>query len=129
MNIRAEVEQKTGNPTERKKKMDRLIVIDGNSVLNRAFYGIRELSAPDGTPTNAVYGFITTLKRYMDRLNPSYTVCTFDTKEKTSSLKPVMPGSVYRGGAGVAGTRDLSMPSSSISRSSPSFSAAPATGW
>ncbi|MBQ3901355.1 MAG: DNA polymerase I [Clostridia bacterium] len=63
--------------------MDRLIVIDGNSVLNRAFYGIRELSAPDGTPTNAVYGFVTTLKRYMDRLEPSYMVCTFDTKEKT----------------------------------------------
>ena len=72
-----------GNPTEREKKMDRLIVIDGNSVLNRAFYGIRELSAPDGTPTNAVYGFVTTLKRYMDRLEPSYMVCTFDTKEKT----------------------------------------------
>lgn len=63
--------------------MDRLIVIDGNSVLNRAFYGIRELTAPDGTPTNAVYGFVTTLKRYIDRLKPTYMVCTFDTKEKT----------------------------------------------
>ncbi len=63
--------------------MDRLIVIDGNSVLNRAFYGIRDLSAPDGTPTNAVYGFVTTLKRYIDKFKPTYMVCTFDTREKT----------------------------------------------
>ena len=60
-----------------------LIVIDGNSLLNRAFYGIRDLSTPDGIPTNATYGFISTLKRYLDRLAPTYRVCTFDTPEKT----------------------------------------------
>ncbi|MBQ6676669.1 MAG: DNA polymerase I [Clostridia bacterium] len=60
-----------------------LIVIDGNSLLNRSFYGIRDLSTPDGIPTNATYGFISTLKRYLDRLAPTYRVCTFDTPEKT----------------------------------------------
>ncbi|MBR3423980.1 MAG: DNA polymerase I [Clostridia bacterium] len=59
------------------------MVIDGNSLLNRSFYGIRELSTPDGVPTNATYGFISTLKRYLDRLTPTYRVCTFDTPEKT----------------------------------------------
>ncbi|MBQ1502552.1 MAG: hypothetical protein IIZ35_00965, partial [Clostridia bacterium] len=52
-----------------------LIVIDGNSLLNRSFYGIRDLSTPDGIPTNATYGFISTLKRYLDRLAPTYRVC------------------------------------------------------
>ena len=35
-----------------------LMVIDGNSLVNRAFYGVRPLTAADGTPTNAVYGFL-----------------------------------------------------------------------
>ena len=37
----------------------KLMILDGNSIVNRAFYGIRMLNAPDGTPTNAVYGFLT----------------------------------------------------------------------
>ena len=36
--------------------MKKLMILDGNSVVNRAFYGVRPLNAPDGTPTNAVYG-------------------------------------------------------------------------
>ena len=36
----------------------KLMVIDGNSILNRAFYGVRPLSTRDGTPTNAVFGFL-----------------------------------------------------------------------
>ena len=38
--------------------MKRLLILDSNSIINRAFYGIRYLSAKDGTPTNAVYGFM-----------------------------------------------------------------------
>ena len=41
----------------------KLMVIDGNSILNRAFYGVRPLSTRDGTPTNAVYGFLTILQK------------------------------------------------------------------
>ena len=37
----------------------KLMILDGNSIVNRAFYGIRMLNAPDGTPTNAVFGFLT----------------------------------------------------------------------
>ena len=37
--------------------MPKLMLIDGNSLVNRAYYGVRPLSAPDGTPTNAIFGF------------------------------------------------------------------------
>ena len=38
--------------------MGKALIFDGNSILNRAFYGVRPLSAPDGTPTNALFGFV-----------------------------------------------------------------------
>ena len=63
--------------------MKKLLVIDGNSILNRAFYGISPLSSPDGTPTNAVFGFINTVKKYMDQLVPDYMACAFDLKTPT----------------------------------------------
>ena len=44
----------------------KLMLIDGNSIVNRAFYGIRELNAPDGTPTNAIYGFLAIIQHLYD---------------------------------------------------------------
>ncbi len=44
---------------------DKLIIFDGNSILNRAFYGIRNLSTGDGFPTNAIYGFISIILKNM----------------------------------------------------------------
>ena len=44
----------------------KLMILDGNSIVNRAFYGIRMLNAPDGTPTNAVYGFLTIFQRILE---------------------------------------------------------------
>ena len=44
----------------------KLMVIDGNSILNRAFYGVRPLSTQDGTPTNAVFGFLNILLKLVD---------------------------------------------------------------
>lgn len=63
--------------------MKNLLIVDGNSILNRAFYGIRPLSAPDGTPTNAVYGFINILKKHTDNISPALSVCAFDMKAPT----------------------------------------------
>ncbi|MGI5977801.1 MAG: DNA polymerase I [Candidatus Limivicinus sp.] len=60
-----------------------LMIIDGNSIVNRAFYGIRQLSAPDGTPTNAVYGFITILQRIYDEIKPDAVCVAFDLKGPT----------------------------------------------
>ena len=44
-----------------------LMIIDGNSIINRAFYAIRPLTAKDGTPTNALYGFLNILFKYFGR--------------------------------------------------------------
>ena len=44
----------------------KLMVIDGNSIINRSFYGVRPLTTREGVPTNAVYGFVTTLLRLLD---------------------------------------------------------------
>ena len=44
----------------------KLMVIDGNSIINRSFYGIRPLSTRDGLFTHAVYGFVTTMQRLLD---------------------------------------------------------------
>ena len=63
--------------------MKNLLVIDGNSILNRAYFGIRPLSTKDGIPTNAVYGFINIIKRHIDALRPDYLVCAFDLKAPT----------------------------------------------
>ena len=41
--------------------MKKLLILDSNSILNRAYYGIRFLSSSDGTPTNAIYGFLSIL--------------------------------------------------------------------
>ncbi len=63
--------------------MKKLLVLDGNSILNRAFYGIRNLSNSAGLPTNAVYGFLNIIKKHLDALHPDYLVCAFDVKAKT----------------------------------------------
>ncbi|NLD50297.1 MAG: DNA polymerase I [Clostridiaceae bacterium] len=65
---------------------EKLMVIDGNSILNRAFYGLQGqnlLSTSDGTITNAVYGFINILYKYMEEENPTYIGVAFDLKAPT----------------------------------------------
>jgi len=61
----------------------KLLIVDGNSILNRAFYGIRPLSTAEGIPTNAVYGFVNILKKHLDSLSPDYLACAFDLKAPT----------------------------------------------
>lgn len=69
---------------------NRLVLIDGNSILNRAFYGImgtKMLTTPDGKYTNAVYGFFAILFKVMDELNPNYMAVAFDLKAPTQRHK------------------------------------------
>ena len=61
----------------------KLMILDGNSIVNRAFYGIRMLNAPDGTPTNAVFGFLTILRRLLELEKPQALAVTFDLKDPT----------------------------------------------
>lgn len=63
--------------------MKKLLCIDGNSILNRQFYGIRYLSTKDGFPTNALFGLINVISREIDSLSPDYAAVAFDLKAPT----------------------------------------------
>ena len=70
--------------------MENLVLIDGNSILNRAFYGTMStklLMTEDGTYTNAIYGFLTIMFKIMEDLKPQYLVVTFDLKAPTHRHK------------------------------------------
>lgn len=61
----------------------KLMILDGNSIVNRAFYGIRMLNAPDGTPTNGVFGFLTILQRMLELESPDALCVAFDLSAPT----------------------------------------------
>lgn len=61
----------------------RLLVIDGNSILNRAFFGIKLLTTKDGQYTNAIYGFMNTLHKIMEEVCPDAAAVAFDVKAPT----------------------------------------------
>ena len=63
--------------------MERLLILDSNSLLNRAFYAIPELTNSEGVHTNAVYGFVNMLFKMRDELKPDYIVAAFDKKGPT----------------------------------------------
>lgn len=63
--------------------MKNLIVIDGNSIVNRAYYGVRPLSTKSGIPTNAIYGFLNIMLKYIDEYTPDYLCVAFDLKAPT----------------------------------------------
>ena len=61
----------------------KILVIDGNSILNRAFYGIRLLTNKDGLPTNAVYGTVNIILKHLEAVSPEYAAVAFDLKSPT----------------------------------------------
>ena len=63
--------------------MKKILVIDGNSIINRAYYGIRPLTTKSGKSTHAVYGMINIIKRQMDQVKPDYAAVAFDLKAPT----------------------------------------------
>lgn len=70
--------------------MDRIVLVDGNSIMNRAFYGImgsKMLMTQDGTYTNAVYGFLAILFKILEDLQPAYLAVSFDLKAPTARHK------------------------------------------
>lgn len=68
---------------ERIDYMKKLLIVDGNSILNRAFYGVRPLTTRDGRNTNAIFGFINMLYKQLEELSPDYAAIAFDLKAKT----------------------------------------------
>ena len=67
----------------RKTMSEKLVLIDGHSILNRAFYGVPELTNAEGLHTNAVYGFINIMLKILEEEKPDYLTVAFDVKEPT----------------------------------------------
>ncbi len=63
--------------------MKNILVIDGNSIINRAYYGVRPLSTKDGRPTNAVFGTLNIIGRQLEAIHPDYAAVAFDVKSPT----------------------------------------------
>ncbi len=63
--------------------MKKILVIDGNSIINRAFYGVKPLSTKSGKATNAIFGMINIISRQMDAVKPDYAAAAFDLKIPT----------------------------------------------
>lgn len=66
-----------------KEKNMKLLVLDGNSILNRAFYGIRLLTTKEGLFTNGIYGFLTMLQKLKNETNPDAVAIAFDMRAPT----------------------------------------------
>lgn len=63
--------------------MERLLILDSNSLMNRAFYAVPPLTTSEGINTNAIYGFVNMLFKMKDEIKPDYIVAAFDKKGPT----------------------------------------------
>ena len=63
--------------------MEKILLIDGHSILHRAFYGMPDLTAKDGRHTGAVYGFLNILFKLLDEEHPDYLAVAFDVHAPT----------------------------------------------
>ncbi len=63
--------------------MKKILAVDGNSIVNRAFYGVRPLSNREGLPTNALFGMVSILEKNLEAVNPDYAAIAFDLKAPT----------------------------------------------
>lgn len=61
----------------------KLMLVDGHSILNRAYYGLPPLTSPDGTPTGAMYGFLNILFKFLDEEKPDALAVAFDVSAPT----------------------------------------------
>ena len=62
---------------------EKILLIDGHSILNRAFYGLPDLTNSEGKHTGAVYGFLNILFRILEEEKPEYLTVAFDLHEPT----------------------------------------------
>ncbi len=72
-----------GREKEETKRMGKIVLIDGHSILNRAFYGVPELTNSEGLHTNAVFGFLNIMFRVLEDEKADYLAVAFDLKEPT----------------------------------------------
>ena len=75
--------------------MEKVLLIDGNSIMNRAFYGImgnKMLTTKDGHYTNAIYGFLSIMFKNMEEVEPTYMAIAFDSKTAADTRKKMYEG-------------------------------------
>ena len=70
--------------------MDKLVLIDGHSILNRAFYGVPDLTNAEGLHTNAVYGFLNIMLKILEEEKADHLAVAFDLPELPSATKCLM---------------------------------------
>ncbi len=63
--------------------MKKILAVDGNSIVNRAFYGVRPLSNREGLPTNALFGMVSILEKNLEAVKPDFAAIAFDLKAPT----------------------------------------------
>ena len=61
---------------------DKIVLIDGHSILNRAFYGVPDLTNSEGIHTNAVYGFLNIMFKILEEEQPGYIAVAFDVRSR-----------------------------------------------
>ena len=63
--------------------MNKLLLIDGNSIMNRAFYGIPDMTTNDGSHTNAIYGFFNIILKVIEEVQATHLCVSIELKKKT----------------------------------------------
>ena len=72
---------------ERKKSKEKLLLIDANSLIHRAFHALPQLTTPDGAPSGALYGVASILIKIFKERSPEYALAAFDRQEPTFRKK------------------------------------------
>ena len=67
---------------------EKILLVDGHSIINRAFYGVTDLTNSEGLHTNAIYGFLNTLFKVLEEEKPDYLTVAFDVKAGTRCTTP-----------------------------------------
>ena len=83
---------------------EKLVLIDGHSILNRAFFGIPDLTNSEGLHTNAVYGFLNILFKILEEEQPNYLTVAFDVSQPTFRHKMYAQGNQKADGGGTSRT-------------------------
>ena len=65
----------------------KIVLIDGHSILNRAFFGLPDLTNSEGLHTNAIYGFLTIMFKILDEEKPDYLTVAFDVHAPTYVIR------------------------------------------
>ena len=79
---------------------EKILLIDGHSILNRTYYGLPDLTNSEGLHTNAIYGFLNILFKMLEEENPDYLTVAFDLPAPTFRHKMYYAGRAAGTGAG-----------------------------